>query len=59
MYGDYGVTGPGVHQPVVLVASLGRGNVTRDCVRESSKSGNYVSEENVSYIDHRHSFAEM
>ena len=50
MYGDYGVTGPGVHQPVVLAVSSGRGNVTRDCVRESSKSGNYVSEENVSHL---------
>ena len=50
MYGDYGVTGPGVHQPVVSAVSSGRGNVTRDCVRESSKSGNYVSEENVSHL---------
>ena len=58
-YGDYGVTGPGVHLPVVLAASSGRENVTRDCVRESSESENYVSEDNVSYFDHRHSCADI
>ena len=52
MYGDLGVTGLGVHQPVVLAASSGRGNVTRDYVRESLESGKFVSEGSVSPFDH-------
>ena len=56
MYGDHGVTGQGVHQPVVLAVSSGRGNVTRDYVKEYLESEKYVSEESVSSFNHLQSF---